>query len=131
MMQAAKSAPNPRQRFSAALSKRRVRDRARKTGESYSAALAPVRRRPEQELCVSDPSPTTPGQVLVVTGPPGVGKSTVSALIAAAFERSVHLKADDFMASVVSGWVDPADLETCWSRASGRAEGRLSAVQRA
>jgi predicted kinase len=47
------------------------------------------------------------GTVIVVTGPPGVGKSTVSHLVAAEFERSVHLRADEIMASVVSGWVDP------------------------
>jgi predicted kinase len=125
------------------------------------------------------------GSVLVVSGAPGAGKSTISHLVAAAFERSVHLQADDFMASVVSGWVDPnlpeaaaqheavggalavsamgfaddgytavvdgylfpdgvaglaaactargldchyvvllADLDTCWTRASARGEGR-------
>jgi predicted kinase len=47
------------------------------------------------------------GPVIVVSGAGGVGKSTVSRLIAAAFDRSVHLNTDDFMASVVSGWVDP------------------------
>jgi predicted kinase len=47
------------------------------------------------------------GSVIVVSGPGGVGKSTVSGLIAAEFDRSVHLNTDDFMASVVSGWVDP------------------------
>jgi shikimate kinase len=47
------------------------------------------------------------GTVIVVTGPTGVGKSTVSHLLAASFERSAHVKGDDVMASVVSGWVDP------------------------
>lgn len=45
--------------------------------------------------------------MIVLSGPSGVGKSVVSRLVATAFERSVHLQADDFMASVVSGWVDP------------------------
>ena len=85
--------------------KRRVRARARKTGESYTAALAQVRHRPEQEHSVSDPSITAP--ILVVSGPAGVGKTTVSRLLAAEFDRSVHLETDDFMASIVSGWVDP------------------------
>jgi predicted kinase len=123
--------------------------------------------------------------MIIVSGPTGVGKSTVSRLVAVTFDRSVHLRADDVMASVVRGWVDPnlpeaerqnkaiggalavssmsfaqdgyativdghlfpdgvaglaarcskrglschyvvltADLETCWARASSRAEGR-------
>ena len=127
----------------------------------------------------------TKGPVIVVSGAPGVGKTTVSKLVASAFERSVHLRDDDFMAAVVNGWVDPnlpeaaaqheavggalavsamgfagdgyttvvdgyllpdgvdglaaactdrglschyvvlrADLDTCWARASARAEGR-------
>jgi predicted kinase len=95
--------------------KRRVRERARKTGESYTAALAHVRHRPEQEQSMSDQvsdahnegSEAAYGPIIIVSGAGGVGKSTVSGLIAAEFDRSVHLNTDDFMASVVSGWVDP------------------------
>jgi AAA domain len=95
--------------------KRRVRERARKTGESYTAALAHVRHRPEREQSMSDQvsdahdeaGDAAYGPVIVVSGACGVGKSTVGGLIAAGFDRSVHLKGDDFMASVVSGWVDP------------------------
>jgi predicted kinase len=96
--------------------KRHVRDRARKTGESYTGALAHVRHRPEQEQSVSDQASdarngndngSTNGPVIIVSGAGGVGKSTVSRLVAAAFDRSVHLKTDDLMASVVNGWVDP------------------------
>jgi predicted kinase len=125
------------------------------------------------------------GSLIVVSGASGVGKTVVSRLVAAAFDRSVHLQADDLMASIVSGWVDPnlpaaerqneaiggalavsamsfardgyttvvdgflfpagvqglaqacvarglpchyvvltADLDTCWTRASSRGEGR-------
>jgi guanylate kinase len=39
----------------------------------------------------------TPGPIIVVSGPAGVEKSTVSRLIAATFDRSVHLR-----------------LTTCW-----------------
>jgi predicted kinase len=45
--------------------------------------------------------------VIVVSGRPGVGKTTVSRLVAATFDPSVHLQADDLMASIVSGWIDP------------------------
>jgi hypothetical protein len=49
----------------------------------------------------------TKGSIIIVSGAPGAGKSTVSRLLAAAFGRSVHLNVDDLLASVVSGWVDP------------------------
>jgi predicted kinase len=55
---------------------------------------------------MSDPR-ADPQPLLVVSGPAGVGKTTVSRLVAAAFDRSVHLKTDDFMAAIVSGFVDP------------------------
>ena len=48
-----------------------------------------------------------PAPMIVISGPSGVGKSTVSRLVAAAFERSVHVQADALMAFVVNGWVDP------------------------
>jgi hypothetical protein len=35
----------------------------------------------------------------------------VSHLVAGAFDRSVHLRTDDLMASIVSGWVDPSSPE--------------------
>ncbi len=47
------------------------------------------------------------GAVVMVGGPGGVGKTTVSRLVAATFDVSVHIDADDFLASIVSGAVDP------------------------
>lgn len=43
-----------------------------------------------------------------MSGPTGVGKSTIAQVVASTFDRSVHLETDDLMASVVSGWVDPS-----------------------
>jgi predicted kinase len=51
---------------------------------------------------------STSAPVIVVSGMPGAGKTTVSDMVAATFDRSVHLKADDVMASIVKGWVDPS-----------------------
>jgi predicted kinase len=45
--------------------------------------------------------------VIVVAGAPGVGRTTVSRLVAAEFARSVHLSTDVFMDAIVNGWVDP------------------------
>ncbi|MDG4859559.1 AAA family ATPase [Streptomyces sp. T-3] len=50
---------------------------------------------------------TTPGQVMVVTGPPGAGKSTVSALLARLLSPSVHLHTDDFWAFIKAGGIAP------------------------
>src|SRR3712207_6689019 len=45
--------------------------------------------------------------LLVVTGPPGAGKSTVAGLVAGAFSASVLLPGDAFFSFVSAGWVAP------------------------
>ncbi|MER8188305.1 AAA family ATPase [Kitasatospora sp. NPDC094015] len=52
---------------------------------------------------------TTPvrGQVIILTGPPGAGKSTVAALLADRLTPSVHLHSDDFWRYIKQGWIPP------------------------
>jgi cytidylate kinase len=52
------------------------------------------------------------GRVLIVTGPPGSGKTTVSALVADRFSRSVHLESDWFFRAIRSGHIEPWKAES-------------------
>jgi cytidylate kinase len=47
------------------------------------------------------------GDLIVVTGPPGAGKSTVSRILADRFARSALVTGDSFFAFVSGGWVAP------------------------
>lgn len=55
---------------------------------------------------------TSPDLILILTGPPGAGKSTVAALIAERQHRAVHLECDRFFRFITSGYVEP------WKRES-------------
>lgn len=51
-----------------------------------------------------DGVPTVAAQpVLILTGPPGVGKSTTAAILCGRTERAVHLESDAFFRFISSG----------------------------
>jgi tRNA uridine 5-carbamoylmethylation protein Kti12 len=51
------------------------------------------------------PSQSPP--ILIVTGPPGVGKTTAAAILAKRSDRAVHLEADHFFRFIRAGYVEP------------------------
>lgn len=48
-----------------------------------------------------------PPTIIILTGPPGAGKSTTAAAIAAGYPKAVHLHTDDFWHYIVSGGIPP------------------------
>ncbi|MFI9629365.1 AAA family ATPase [Streptomyces sp. NPDC052042] len=78
------------------------------------------------------------GQLIVLTGPPGAGKSTVAQLLADRLTPSVHLHSDDFWRYIKQGWVAPylpeahkqnqVVLQVLVSAAFGYAEGGYQVI---
>lgn len=71
------------------------------------------------------------GDLIVVTGPPGAGKSTVAALLADRFERTALVAGDEFFgflrAGAVAPWLPQShEQNTAVVEAAAAAAGRLS-----
>ena len=45
--------------------------------------------------------------ILILTGPPGAGKTNVARLLAKLSDRAVHLESDRFFHFIASGYVEP------------------------
>jgi predicted kinase len=50
---------------------------------------------------------TSRGPLLILTGPPGAGKTAVARLLVERSDRAVHLESDRFFHFIVSGYVEP------------------------
>jgi adenylate kinase family enzyme len=72
------------------------------------------------------------GEPIVITGPPGAGKSTLSASLADLYEPSALVEGDAFFAFLRRGYIEPwkpasHEQNTAVVEAAAAATGRLAA----
>ena len=70
-------------------------------------------------------------ELLIITGPPGAGKSTVSELVAQQFDRCALVRGDTFFGFVARGYIDPwlpesHEQNEVVTRATATAAGRFA-----
>ncbi|UOY04069.1 AAA family ATPase [Blastococcus sp. PRF04-17] len=79
--------------------RQRLRRRDRRAGRGRGAQRR--QRRPPR------PRGLSTAELIVVSGPPGAGKSTVARLLADGFPRSALVRGDDFFSFVAAGRIEP------------------------
>lgn len=69
-------------------------------------------KRPMHKGCKTWSVAATSGSMIIVTGPPGAGKSTVARMVADHFDHSVLIAGDDFHHAIRRGYVPPWQAES-------------------